>query len=76
VGDNMSPGIIYCFEDQDVSDAAHMMEQNQVRRLVVLNRDKRLVGIVSLGDLAVDCGDEEMAGHTLEAISEPAMPVR
>jgi CBS domain-containing protein len=76
VGENMSPGIIYCFEDQDVSDAAHMMEQNQVRRLVVLNRDKRMVGIVSLGDLAVDCGDEEMAGHTLEAISEPAMPTR
>jgi CBS domain-containing protein len=76
IGDNMSPGIIYCFEDQDVSDAAHMMEQNQIRRLVVLNRDKRLVGIVSLGDLAVDGGDEEMAGHTLEAISEPAMPAR
>jgi CBS domain-containing protein len=48
-----------------------MMEGNQVRRLVVLNRDKRLVGIVSLGDLAVDTRDEQLAGHTLEAISEP-----
>ena len=76
VEDNMTPGIIYCFEDQDVSDAAHMMEQNQIRRLVVLNRNKRLVGIVSLGDLAVESGDEEMAGHTLEAISEHAMPAR
>jgi len=75
VGDSMTPGIIYCFEDQDVSDAAHMMEQNQVRRLVVLNRDKRLVGIVSLGDLAVDTGDEQLAGHTLEAISEPTVPI-
>jgi CBS domain-containing protein len=68
--------VIYCFEDQEISDAAHMMEQNQVRRLVVLNRDKRLVGILALGDLAVDVGDEQLAGHTLEAISEPAVPVR
>jgi CBS domain-containing protein len=74
--DIMTPDIIYCFEDQDISDAAHMMEQNQIRRLVVLNRDKRLVGIVSLGDLAVDTGDEQLAGHTLEAVSEPAVPHR
>ena len=76
VRDVMTPKIIYCYEDQDVSDAAHMMEQNQVRRLVVLNHDKRLVGIVSLGDLAVDTGDEQLAGHTLEAVSEPAAPRR
>jgi CBS domain-containing protein len=76
VRDIMTPNIIYCFEDQEISDAAHMMEQNQIRRLVVLNRDKRLVGIVSLGDLAVDTGDEQLAGHTLEAISEPVPPHR
>src|SRR5262245_59491957 len=69
--DVMTPKVIYCFEDQDIGDAAHMMEQNQIRRLVVLNRAKRLVGILSLGDLAIDCGDEQMAGKTLEAISEP-----
>ena len=73
VRDVMTPTIIYCYEDQDVSDAAHMMEQNQIRRLVVLNRDKRLVGILSLGDVAVDAGDEQLAGHTLEAVSEPAI---
>ena len=76
VRDVMTPSIIYCYEDQDVSNAAHMMEQNQIRRLVVLNRDKRMVGILSLGDLAVDSGDEELAGHTLEAVSEPAVPHR
>jgi CBS domain-containing protein len=76
VRDVMTPGIIHCYEDQDVSDAAHMMEQNQIRRLVVLNRDKRLVGILSLGDLAVDTRDEQLAGHTLEAVSEPAVPQR
>jgi CBS domain-containing protein len=76
VKDSMTPKVIYCFEDQEISDAAHMMEQNQVRRLVVLNRDKRLIGILALGDLAVDVGDDQLAGHTLEAISEPAAPVR
>jgi CBS domain-containing protein len=76
VRDVMTPNIIYCYEDQDISDAAHMMEQNQIRRLLVLNREKRLLGILSLGDLAVDTGDEQLAGHTLEAVSEPAVPHR
>ena len=49
----MTPDVVYCFEDQDVVEAARMMEERQIRRLVILNRDKRLVGIVSLGDLAV-----------------------
>jgi len=51
------------------------MQDNQIRRLVVLNRDKRLVGIVSLGDLALDTGDEQLAGATLEKISEPWLPM-
>src|SRR5687768_7283849 len=46
----MTPNIVYCFEDQNIEDAAKLMEEKQIRRLVVLNRDKRLVGIVSLGD--------------------------
>src|SRR5262245_55039576 len=37
--DVMTPKVIYCYDDQDISDAAHMMEQNQIRRLVVLNHD-------------------------------------
>jgi CBS domain-containing protein len=67
----MTPDIVYCFEDQDVGEAARRMEESQVRRLVVLNRDKRLVGIVSLGDLAVETGDKHLAGKTLERVSEP-----
>src|SRR5688572_19963063 len=54
VSDAMSEGIVFCFDDQDVEDAAQMVREHQIRRLVVLNRDKRLVGIVSLGDLAVE----------------------
>src|SRR5205814_10585128 len=72
----MTPEIFYCFEDQLVGEAAHLMEEQQVRRLVILNRDKRLVGIVSLGDLAVETGDEQLAGNTLEAVSEPNRPNR
>jgi CBS domain-containing protein len=76
VRDAMTPDIIYCFEDQDVRDAARLMKQNQVRRLAVLNRGKRLVGIVSLGDLAVKAGDEGLSGEALELVSEPAVPNR
>ena len=68
----MTPEVIYCFDDEDVKDVAKKMEEKQVRRLPVLNREKRLVGIVSLGDLAVRTGKEKLAGEVLEAVSEPA----
>jgi CBS domain-containing protein len=71
VQDVMTPDVVYCYEDQDVQQAARLMQEHQVRRLVVLNRDKRLVGIVSLGDLAVGTGDEKLAGKTLEEVSLP-----
>ncbi len=66
----MTPDAIYCFADDLVSNAVLLMQENQIRRLLVFNRDKRLVGIVSLGDLAVETGDDELAGNTLEAVSE------
>ena len=71
VQDVMTPDVVYCFDDQDVQEAARLMKEHQVRRLVVLNRDKRLVGIVSLGDLAVETGDERLAGKTVEQVSLP-----
>jgi CBS domain-containing protein len=67
----MTPDVVYCFEDQDVQEAAQRMQEYQVRRLVVLNREKRLAGIVSLGDLAVETGDDKLAGKTLEQVSLP-----
>ena len=73
VGDVMTKDIAYCFEDEDIEEAAEQMEQRQVRRLPVLNRDKRLVGIVSLGDLAVRTQREKLAGEVLERVSEPAV---
>jgi CBS domain-containing protein len=70
VQETMSEGIRYCFEDQTVDEAAEMMSQAQIRRLPVLNRDKRLVGIVALGDLATDADAAEPAGKALSGVSE------
>jgi len=71
----MTPDVIYCFEDQDVEDAAKLMEEHQIRRLVILNREKKLVGIVSLGDLALEADEEDLddaeVGEVLEQISQP-----
>ncbi len=72
----MTPDVVYCYEDQDVREAARVMEQKRLRRVVVLSRDKRLVGIVSLGDLAVETGDDRLSGEILERVSEPTEPDR
>ena len=74
VRDAMTRDVVYCYDDQDVVDAVQLMEQRQIRRLVVLNRAEKLAGIVSLGDLALGFGDDTMMGEALEAISEPAKP--
>jgi CBS domain-containing protein len=76
VRDVMTCEVIYAFEDQGVTEAARLMEEHQVRRLVVLNRDKRLIGIVSLGDLAVHTDNQRLAGEVVERVSEPAEPKR
>lgn len=67
----MTHDICYCYEDDDVEEAAHLMEQKQIRRLPILNRDKKLVGIISLGDLALRYDDEELAEEVLESVSQP-----
>jgi CBS domain-containing protein len=66
----MTPEVIYCYEDQSVEEAAEVMERQQIRRLIVLNRDKRLVGIVSLGDLATNRRSKKVAGEALSEISK------
>jgi CBS domain-containing protein len=69
VRDAMSEGIAYCFEDQSVDEAAEVMRKRQIRRLPVLNRDKRLVGIVALADLAVESGSIKPAAQALSGVS-------
>ena len=66
----MTDRILYCFEDEDVEDVALNMAHNQVRRLPVISREKRLVGIVALGDLATK-GTDVSAEDALEGVSKP-----
>jgi CBS domain-containing protein len=76
VKDIISSEILYCYDDDSIEEAARLMEDNQVRRLVVVNHDQVPVGIVSLGDIAVRSGQEDLASEILERVSEPAAPVR
>lgn len=69
VSEVMTEDVRYCFEDEDLEHVTQNMSDIQVRRLPVLNRDKRLVGIVSIGDIAVE--HEQQAGGALGGISEP-----
>jgi CBS domain-containing protein len=71
VRDVMSEGIHWAFEDDPVERAAQIMSEHQIRRLPIVNRDKRLVGIVALGDLAVQESKADAAGEALSEISEP-----
>jgi CBS domain-containing protein len=71
VRDVMSQGIAWAYEDDSVDHAAEIMSEHQVRRLPVVNRQKRLVGIVALGDFAVESSDLEPAAEALVEISQP-----
>lgn len=69
--DLMTSPAIYCFDDQTVEEAAKIMEKDQIRRLVVLSRgNNRLVGVVSLGDIA-NKSTKKVSGEVLEKVSEP-----
>jgi CBS domain-containing protein len=70
VRDVMTNEVVYGYADEDIDEAAHLMKVHQMRRLPIFDRDKRLVGIVSLGDLAVESGDRGKTGEILEKISE------
>ena len=71
VSDIMSPEVEYCTVDQDAEDAKRLMGSKQLRRLPVVDKDRRLVGIVSLGDLAV-----RESGHIDRAVREISQPGR
>ena len=71
VRDVMSEGVAWAFEDDSVEEAAKIMSKQQVRRLPVVNRHKRLVGIVALGDFAVESSEIRPAAKALSEISKP-----
>lgn len=72
VRDFATARVVWCFDDEPVDEAAQKMQEQQIRRLMVLDRDqRRLVGVVSLGDLAVN-GTRELSGEVLESVSPAA----
>jgi len=71
VRDVMTRGICWAYDDDPVDVAARIMSERQVRRLPIVDRDKRLVGIVSLGDFAIQREDREPAADALSGISRP-----
>jgi CBS domain-containing protein len=66
--DIMSKGIVYCSESEDLADALRIMEQKKIRRLPVLNENKRMVGVLSLGDIS-HAASRELAGEVMAAVS-------
>lgn len=74
VGDIMSDGVCYCFDDDDIERAAELMAEHQVRRLPVVDRDRALVGVVALADLARHHVDAEKMA--LEGICAPSAAAR
>ena len=71
VRDVMTQNVKYCFEDQDVEEVSQSMGADQIRRLPVLNREKRLVGIIALGDIA-RANSGPATAHALQQISQPS----
>jgi len=70
VKDVMTPEPLYCYDDEPVETAVQTMQSGQVRRLPIVDRDKRLVGVLALGDVALSAKDQ--AGDALSDISEPS----
>ncbi|HYD99226.1 MAG TPA: CBS domain-containing protein [Alphaproteobacteria bacterium] len=72
VAEAMSADPLSVFLDEPLADAARAMSESQLRRLPVLDREGRLVGILSLGDLATRAGDDALVGAVMEGVSEAA----
>ena len=67
--DVMSPGVTWCKEGEDIEDAIRIMEKKKVRRLPVINDDKRMVGMLSIGDIAGTL-PQDLTGEVMRAVAE------
>ena len=68
----MTPDALYCFEDQDIEEVGRFMQEHEVRRVLIFDRARQLVGVVSLGDISKASGEQTLAGETLKEIAEAA----
>lgn len=71
VRDVMSEGVVWAYEDDSVENAAQIMSDRQIRRLPIVDADQRLVGIVALGDFAVEDSEVESVAEAISEISKP-----
>ena len=76
VSEVMTPEVFYCLENDDLSEAAKIMEEESIHRLLVLNNEGDPTGFVSLADFSVKCHNEHLVYEVLEQISGPACPHR
>ena len=72
----MTQEVVYCFENRSVEEAAQLMEEKKIRRLPVLDQEKHLVGIVSIGDLAARAQERKLAGEVLAHVAQRARAKR
>ena len=72
--DIMTAEAVFCFEDQDVDEARQLMQSNKIRRLPVVNRQRHLIGMIALSDIAIGTGDSQNAGVAIQQISLPDEP--
>jgi len=70
VSDIMSPEVIWCFDDASTEEVAAKMADRQVRRIPIVNRQKKLVGVVALADLASSQQDPDIKADTIEGVSQ------
>jgi CBS domain-containing protein len=68
--DIMTDNVVWCFEDMAADEIGEIMADKEIRRVLVLSRDKRLVGVISIGDLAKARGEQKNAGETIKQIAE------
>ena len=66
----MSSGSLTCYDDDDVKKAIKLMEDKQIRRLPIINHQNKIVGVVTIGDLALETHDQKLSGEILEKVSE------
>jgi CBS domain-containing protein len=67
--DVMTGPIVYCRADEDIDDAVRIMEDHQIRRLPVIDEDKRMVGMLSMGDIA-DCASRDLTAEVTRAVAD------
>ena len=67
-GDVMTGGIVFCRDDEEIEDAVRIMETRQIRRLPVIDGNKRMVGMLSLGDVSHGA-PRQLSGEVLQAVS-------